>query len=234
MNTKKCIDCGYDYKTLTCPCTWVHENIGGLYHLSSIDDIDENIVNCILNYMDKFVENRNLLFFGESGTSKTHCATALSKYLANKYNTNDVVMIEPILMSKLPSTSEPQLIELSKVKILIIDELDNSMAPLVNLRLKNKDLFTICTTNLDKDQLDKRFLWRLMGFNFIDRIENIEEIKSKKYIEYDKWLEYQENSTYGKVDLEDIFNDDGLDGTKLTGFTGMCEDTTQYYNETIL
>lgn len=234
MNKKKCIDCGYDYMNLTCPCTWVHENLGGLYHLSSIDDIDENVIKYILDYMDRFVENRNLLFFGQSGTGKTHCATALAKYLANKYSTNDIAMIEPILISKLPSRFELQLKELSKVKILIIDELDNSMSPIVNLRLKNKDLFTICTTNLDKSQLDTRFSWRLMGLEFSTYIGNIEDIKSKKYIEYDKWLEYQENSSFGKVDLEDIFNDDGLDNLPLphTLFTGMCDNTTHYYNET--
>lgn len=203
MNSEICVECGYEYTGRMCTCTWKHESINGRHRLSSIDDFDDNLIRPLLDYMGESIDNRNILFLGPSGTGKTHCATALAKYIAIKERTDDIKSIKRL--SKLPSEFETQMKAVDNTKILIINEFNSDMFFLLDDRIENeKELYTICTSNMRYEDIDKRFLWRLKIVIFDTEsltIEEVNKLSKDKIKRYNDWVTYIEQR-----DNEEIYD----------------------------
>lgn len=221
MSSEICVECGYEYTGRMCTCTWKHESINGRHRLSSIDDFDDNLIRPLLDYMGESNDNRNILFLGPSGTGKTHCATALAKYIAIKERTDDIKSIKRL--SRLPSEFEAQMKAVENTKILIINEFNSDMFFLLDDRIENEnenELYTICTSNMRYEDIDKRFLWRLKIVIFDTEsltIEEVNKLSKDKIKRYNDWVTYIEQRDNEEI-YDTVSNDTGISLEDLDEF----------------
>lgn len=229
MNT--CEKCGYEYDTITCPCDWYNDKYKG-YLYATIDDFNQNTICDIQNNLIDDSTTKSILLYGPSGSGKTHMAIAIAKDLSVKYNL-DYELIDPDTLSDLPSTRDQQLAHFRKVKLLIIDEFNDSFFLLLNQRIRN-GLCTICTTNINIDKFDNKFIWRLNPYLITDSGLDNSKLKKSKIALYKKWKDYIDEVDQSNVNevINYISNMESFAFDYSKCYTGIAETDTEitWYN----
>lgn len=140
-------------------------------------------------------ENKNVIFFGDSGVGKTHLATALGVEAASKrhsvyfINCND--LINNLLEAYRENKAAERIKHYCKYQLLIIDEIGylptdrngaNLFFQLISKRYENKS--TIITTNLSFDRWEETFGDKTIANAIVDRLihhSEIINIRGKSY-----------------------------------------------------
>jgi DNA replication protein len=174
-----CEECGYVYDTVTCPCGWYNKKFNG-YPYATIDDFNQDIINMVKSSLMDETTTRTVLLYGPSGSGKTHMAIACAKDICLRNGFSfDFDLIDPDTLSDLPSTRDQQLAHFRKVKLLIIDEFNDSFFLLLNYRIRH-GLYTICTTNINIEKFDTKFVWRITPFLIQDSGIDTSKIKKQR------------------------------------------------------
>ena len=190
-----CRDTGYIDGSKVCSClkeelikaTIASSGIGNLIEKQSFDNFelgiyesDERIYKIMKNNLEvakRFVENfrsnpGNLLFFGKTGTGKTHLSTAIAREIIKSgfdvvYDTTQNIIsdFETDRFKNAYSQAEPLAEKYLKCDLLIMDDLGTEFVTpftvsciynLINTR-QNRGLSTIISTNLDQKELSSRY-----------------------------------------------------------------------------
>lgn len=225
MNTNTCVQCGYEYETLQCPCKFDSISVPG-YNLATLDDFNPNVVRVILSDIRKS-KHKCFLLHGPSGTGKTHMAVSLARYFCSLMEEDRMRfkfgLLHPFKLSRLPSKREEQIEDFLRCDVLIVDEFSNELFDIAYQRIYGENKITIFTTNASLDNLDPRLVWRLKSFELTEKVKDIDTLYHEKEKLYSKFEEYKRENFENDIDLSDLI----LDG--ISGYTGI-QDTTSYFS----
>lgn len=198
-----CNNCGYEYETIQCPCSWDIIKDCSHYSLATLDDFDRSFVLALTSAID--YKKCFLLLHGPFGCGKTHLAISLAKMyaLTYKFSGKDIC----ILFSG--SMNEKNLFDINNSKVLIIDNLDyqkdfdaiDDKIMQAILKRVSSGKFTIVTSfykDLEKEHKDIYDMFDCR-FNVRFPMLDIKLIEDNKINLYKFWLNYMKTVIDGKL-----------------------------------